>query len=150
MREIIEKLDDFVIEFAKKASVPLARLALFTVYFWFGILKIFDSSPAEEMVSRLLAITRLPIAFENFIVLFSIYEILIGISFLVPRLERLALILLFAHMGMTVLPLILLPGMTWTGFFVPTLEGQYIIKNIVILALAISIAARLTPLNQKR
>ena len=45
-------------------------------------------------------------------------------------------------------PLVLLPSETWQSFFVPTLEGQYIIKNLVIIAAAIGIAAHLHPFGQ--
>ena len=74
---------------------------------------------------------------------------IIGICFLVPNLERLAIFLLIPHMVMTSLPLFLLPSIAWQTFFVPTLEGQYIIKNLVIIALAIGIAAQLKPMTEK-
>lgn len=74
---------------------------------------------------------------------------IIGISFIIPRLERLAIALLIPHMVMTALPLIFLQAMTWQGFLTPSLEGQYIIKNLVIVALAVGIAAHLHPLNKK-
>jgi uncharacterized membrane protein YkgB len=51
---------------------------------------------------------------------------------------------------MVFLPLILLPNMTWTGPFVPTLEGQYIIKNVVLLALALTIVAGTKPVAAKK
>ncbi len=60
--------------------------------------------------------------------------------------ERLVIPLLALHMITTFMPLFLLPSITWAGFFVPTLEGQYIIKNLVIIAAAIGIAAQLHPL----
>jgi hypothetical protein len=85
-----------------------------------------------------------------FIVLFSIYEMIIGISFIIPRLERLAIALLIPHMIMTVLPLIFLTTVTWQGFMTPTLEGQYIIKNLAIIALAMGIAAHLHPMKGSR
>jgi len=46
------------------------------------------------------------------------------------------------------MPLILLPQVTWSGILVPTLEGQYIIKNLAIIAAAIGIAAHLHPLQR--
>ena len=67
---------------------------------------------------------------------------LIGVSFLVEGWERLAIVLLAPHMVATFLPLAVLPSVTWLGFLIPTLEGQYIIKNTVIIALAIGVAAQ--------
>ena len=75
---------------------------------------------------------------------------IIGISFILPRCERLAIALLIPHMILTTLPLIFLPAMTWKGLLTPTLEGQYIIKNLVIIALAMGIAAHLHPIRKRR
>ena len=149
MENNLEKFDIWFIHLLRKISMPIARLALFTVFFWFGILKIFGTSPANPMVADLLHATMPFMDWNVFIVLFSIYEMLIGITFLIPRLERLAIALLVPHMIMTGLPLIFLPDMTWQGFFIPTLEGQYILKNLVIIALAVGIAAHLYPLKRK-
>jgi uncharacterized membrane protein YkgB len=49
----------------------------------------------------------------------------------------------------TFLPLFILPQETWSGFLVPTLEGQYIIKNLVLIAAAIGIAAHLHPMKAR-
>jgi uncharacterized membrane protein YphA (DoxX/SURF4 family) len=147
MRNYFEKLDIMFISFMRKISIPLARVALFVVFFWFGILKIIGTSPANPMVMDLMHATLPLMTWEVFIVIFSIYEMIIGISFLIPRLERFAIALLMPHMVMTMLPLIFLRAMTWQGFLTPTLEGQYIIKNLVIIALAVGIAAHLHPIN---
>ncbi len=124
-----------------KASniILFARIALFIVFFWFGILKLFDLSPANPLVADLLEKTLPFITFHTFIVLFGIYEMIIGITFLIPRMEKVAIVLLIPHMFTTFLPLIMLPSVTWQGPFAPTLEGQYIIKNLVIIALALSL-----------
>lgn len=145
MTKLIRKLDFYFIAFLKKISVPLSRLAIFVVFFWFGYLKIVGASAANPVVDQLLEATLPFIAFNQFIILFGIYEILIGFLFIVPKLLRLAIFLLIPHMIMTALPLFLLQGLTWQSFGIPTLEGQYIIKNIVIIALALSIAAGLHP-----
>lgn len=128
--------------------MPVARFALFVVFFWFGILKIIGTSPANPMVADLLHATMPFMGWDAFIVLFSIYEMLIGIAFLIPKFERVAIALLLPHMVMTSLPLFFLPAMTWQGFLTPTLEGQYIIKNLVIIATAIGIAAHLHPFTK--
>lgn len=145
MNAPIKTFDRKVINFFTIIALPLARVALFVVFFWFGFLKIIDASPANPLVSQLLERTLPFISFDRFIIFFSIYEMLIGILFLIPGVERAAVALLVPHMIMTALPLALLPMVTWNGFFVPTLEGQYIIKNLVIIALAVNIVAHSTP-----
>lgn len=142
---MLKTLDQNIIKYAKQFSLPFSRFALFVVYFWFGILKIVGTSPANPLVGDLLHKTIPFLTFEQFIFWFSIYEMIIGIMFLIPKLNRLAIILLIPHMIMTVGPLVLLPQITWQSMFTPTLEGQYIIKNLLIIAAAITIWAGFKP-----
>ena len=74
----------------------------------------------------------------------------IGLAFLVAGAERLAIVLLLPHMLAAFLPLIILPDYTWASVLVPTFTGQYIIKNLVIIALALSVAAHLHPIRKTR
>jgi len=120
-------------------SIWLSRFALFLVYFWFGILKLVSISPANPLVSALLAKTLPFISFDTFIILLGIFEVLIGMLFLMPKFLKLALVFIVVHMLVTIMPLLMLPEITWQGFMAPTLEGQYIIKNILIIAAAFSI-----------
>jgi uncharacterized membrane protein YkgB len=144
----IGKLDVTLIEFFRKYSVAVARFGLFVVFFWFGMLKVVGLSPASPLVQDLFAKTVPFMSFETFIVLFGLFESLIGVLFLIKGLERLVIPLLTFHMVTTFMPLFLLPTETFTGFMVPTLEGQYIIKNILIIAAAMGIAAHLHPLKR--
>ena len=150
MRRALIQFDTWFIHFLRRISLPFSRVALFIVFFWFGILKLIGTSPANPMVADLLQATMPFMTWETFIILFSIYEILIGVSFLVPRLERLAIALLIPHMIMTSLPLFLLPAMAWQGFLTPSIEGQYIVKNLVIIAVAMGIAAHLHPIAKAK
>jgi uncharacterized membrane protein YkgB len=124
-----------------KICIPLARVSFFAVYFWFGLLKVLGLSPAEALVQELWSQTLSFIPFQNFVTFFACYEMAIGIAFLFPGLERLALYLLIPHMITTFGPLILLPHYTWKAFLVPTLAGHYIIKNLILIALGIALAA---------
>ena len=143
----IRKIDVELINFFRKVSVPVARFGLFVVFFWFGYLKIVGLSPASELVQQLFERTITWMPFSTFLILFGAFECLIGLLFLFPGFERVVIPLLFIHMITTFGPLFLLPQVTWSGFMVPTLEGQYIIKNLVIIAAAIGIAARLHPIE---
>lgn len=121
----------------ERLSIPTSRLSLFLVYFWFGILKLIDSSPANPLVASLLERTLPFVSFNQFIVALGVFEIVIGLAFLVPGWEKIALLLLIPHMVTTFMPLILLPQIAWQAPFTPTLEGQYIIKNVLIISLAL-------------
>ena len=147
---MISKIDFHIIALLRKYSFPLARISLFIVFFWFGMLKIVHTSPANPLVEALLSQTLPFLTPDQFIFWFGIYEMLIGIAFLAPKFERVAIALLIPHMSATALPLILLPQITWQGFAAPTLEGQYIIKNCLIVTLAFSIAARLQPMEENK
>ncbi len=138
--------DASMIGFFRRISVPAARIALFIVFFWFGILKVIGLSPAGSLVHSLFDHTFVHIfPFHTFYVCFALFECLIGILFLIPGAERIVLPMLLFHMIATFLPLFILPDQTFSRAFVPTLEGQYIIKNLVIVAAAIGIAAHWEP-----
>jgi uncharacterized membrane protein YkgB len=145
IQKLVQKFDAYVINHFRKLEVPLARTAIFVVYFWFGFLKLLGVSPAGPLVQALFEKTIWFMHFSTFYLLFSLFEMLIGILFLVRGLERLAIFLLSLHLVTTVLPLFLLPQIAWQGFLVPTLEGQYIIKNILIAAIAVVVGSKLVP-----
>ncbi|TFG95087.1 MAG: DoxX family protein [Calditrichales bacterium] len=124
-------------------SLKILRFGLGVIFVWFGALKFFPGfSPAEDLV-------RNTIYFFNpdfFLPILAIWEVLIGIGFLVglvtQRFQRLTILLLFLQMPGTALPLVLLPEVCWTSFpFGLTLEGQYIIKNLAIIGSALVLGA---------
>ncbi len=144
----IRKIDIKLIHFFQRYWVPMARLGLFVVFFWFGILKVLGFSPAEPLVEQLFNATIGFMSFSTFLVGFGLFEMLIGILFLIKGTERLVMPLLIIHMITTFGPLVFLPEASWISFMVPTLTGQYIIKNLVIIAAAMGIAAQLHPIKR--
>ncbi len=144
----IQAFDLKILYICRKVSIPFARVGLFVIFFWFGILKVFGLSPANPLVESLLSNTMPFWSFQSFIVFFGIFECLIGVLFLIKGLERIVAPMLLFHMFTTLLPIILLPQIAWQSFMVPTFEGQYIIKNLVIIAAAIGIVAHLHPLRK--
>jgi uncharacterized membrane protein YkgB len=144
----IQKIDSSLIHFFRKIFVPSARIGLFIVFFWFGFLKVIGLSPASGVVQRLFENTIPFMEFSTFLVLFGLFECLIGVLFLIKGMERVVIPLLLVHMITTFGPLVYLPEETWQKFMVPTLEGQYIIKNVVLIAAAVGIAAHLHPIKK--
>lgn len=123
------------------------QLALGVVYFWFGVLKFIPGlSPAEGLV---IATSRAFFELIGFvppdrlvIVLLAMVEVAIGLGFLLDRHRRIVLWILVAHMLSTGLPILLLPDVVWTHPPIGlTLEGQYIVKNLVLLAAAVGVGA---------
>ena len=71
----------------------------------------------------------------------AVFECVIGVLFLIPRAVRIVLGLLCIHLAVVCAPLVLVPGYTWQEVMVPTMDGQYIIKNLLIIAAGIGLAA---------
>jgi len=141
--DLYERIDQAITRWMARYSLGILRFGLGVIFVWFGALKLFPGlSPAEELV-------RNTIYFLNpdfFLPILAIWEMLIGIGFLAgfatKKFERLTILLLFAQMPGTALPLIILPEVCWTSFpFGLTLEGQYIIKNLAIIGSALALGA---------
>ncbi len=118
-------------------SPDLLRLALGFVYFHFGVLKFFpDLSSAEMLAGQ--TVMRLPwLGWDaNFSLWWvAILECAIGLGFIFNICLRWVFALFLFHMVGTFLPLFLLPEFTFKiAPFAPTLEGQYILKNLVFVA----------------
>jgi uncharacterized membrane protein YkgB len=114
------------------------------VFLWFGALKYFPSrSPAEALAARTveaLTFHRIPPRFS--LPVLASWECFIGLGLLTKRASRLTLLLLYLQMAGTLTPLFLFPNETFQSFpFVPTLEGQYIIKNLVLISAGIAVGA---------
>lgn len=142
----VQKIDQKVIGFFRRNYLLVARLSLFVVFFWFGALKLLDLSPAGPLAFALAEKTIGLQYFDALFTLLALLECLIGVLFLFPKAVRLTIPLLLMHMLVVCSPLMLLQELTWQDTFVPTLEGQYIIKNLVIIAVAFGIAAHTEPL----
>ena len=146
MKTKLESLDQTIIRLARKWYEPIARATFFVIFFYFGFLKIIGLSPASPLAS---ALTERTIGLEYFdfsFMFLAAVECLIGILFLIPKATRIVLPLLFLHLIVVSSPLVLVADLVWAYFPVPSLEGQYIIKNIALVAVAIGIAAQVTPL----
>lgn len=119
----------------------IARIAIFIIYFWFGLLKLLNLSPATPLASALVSHT---IGMQYFTVSFktlAVYECVLGLLFLIPVLTWPSTMLLLLHLVIVTSPLVLVADVAWIHPLVPTLEGQYIIKDLAILALAVGIIA---------
>tara|TARA_X000000368_G_scaffold248213_1_gene196050 strand:+ start:1060 stop:1476 length:417 start_codon:yes stop_codon:yes gene_type:complete len=118
----------------------LIRIPLFIIFFWFGILKVLKMSPATELIID--TVFWMPLlSAENWVIIIGYWEMAIGLCFLNKKTTLIAVILMFLQMSGTFLPLVILPEITFQNSnpFIPTLEGQYIIKNIIIITAALII-----------
>ena len=139
-----DALDAQLAGWMQRRGVTLLRVALGVVFFWFGVLKFFPGlSPAQTLAADTIAIlTGGLLSPELAVRLLAIWETLIGVGLLFGVYLRVTLFLLWTQMLGTVTPLFLFPDQSFTQIpFAPTLEGQYIIKNVVLVAAGIVIGA---------
>ena len=116
----------------------LIRIPLFVIFFWFGVLKVIKLSPAQGLIID--TVYWMPfLSPEDWVIVIGYWEMAIGLFFLAKKTTFYAMLLLFLQMSGTFMPLVLLPSVTFqnSNFLLPTLEGQYIIKNIIIITSAI-------------
>ena len=146
----LHNIDFHLIRFFQKYWLQFARFAVAIVFIWFGLLKVLGLSPAGGLVHDLFSQTIQFISFDTFYIIFAWFEVIIGVLFLIPRMTRVVMPLLAIHMITTFGPLVFLPSESWSGFLVPTLVGQYIIKNLVIIAVAMGISAQLHPIEIRK
>lgn len=142
--ETFDRIDARITSVLARIGVPAVRIGLGVVFLWFGVLKFFpDLSPAADLATR--TIERLSfgvVTAELALPLLAAWETLIGLGLLSGRFLRATLLLLAVQMAGTVTPLILFPAEAFTQFpIAPTLEGQYIIKNLVLIGAAMVVGA---------
>lgn len=145
-KQKVESLDLRIIGFFRSSFIPVARFSLFLIFFWFGLIKLIGLSPAGPLAHALIDQTVGAQYFQILFIILAVIEVLIGVLFLIPKVTRIVIPLLLVHMVIVCSPLLMVPAYTWQSLLVPTLEGQYIIKNAVVIAVAIGVAASTEPL----
>ncbi|MFJ8195002.1 hypothetical protein ACIQ8D_35485 [Streptomyces sp. NPDC096094] len=129
-------------EYYRMRSTAVLRISVGALYCWFGALKFFPAaSPAEEIAAA--AMTKLTGGLLPTTVsmpLLGTAETLIGLALVTGLLLRPTLMLFFGHMAGVFTSLALLHGQMW-HHGVPTLEGQYVLKNLVLVAACLAVAA---------
>ncbi len=143
-RERFDRIDVRLTRGMARYGSLLLRVSLGLVFLWFGFLKFFPGlSPAEELVTN--TINRLSfglIAPATAAFLVAALETVIGLGLITGVFMRVTLLLLALQMIGTVMPIFLFPDRVFQIVpFVPTLEGQYIIKNMVLISAGLVIGA---------
>ncbi len=140
----LDPIDVRITAWMARRGITLTRIALGIVFLWFGAIKFVPGwSPAAELAAR--TIERLTLGIvppAAGLPILAAWESAIGLGLLTGRFLRLTLLLLFLQMPGTMLPLIFFPHETFVAFpHAPTIEGQYIIKNLVLVGAAIVVGA---------
>lgn len=132
-----DKLDQIITRWMARYGLIIMRIGLGVVFFWFGALKLVPGlSPAEDLVRN----TVYFVDPDWFLYVLAIWEMLIGLGLILGKYMRVTLLLLFLQMPGTALPLVILPHAVWTAFpYGLTLEGQYIVKNLVLIGAGLAL-----------
>ncbi|OCC09030.1 DUF417 family protein [Streptomyces sp. PTY087I2] len=132
-------------ELVDEHALTLLRATVGIVFVGFGVLKLFPSaSPAEQLAVDAATKMTLGLVPETVLLLsLAALETAIGIGLIVGRsLLRPALVAFFLHMGGVFSTLFLLPDAMWQPHSpAPTMEGQYVVKNVVLVAVCMVVAA---------
>ena len=141
LRLRLDRIDQALVRFMSRYGIHLLRWALALVFIWFGGLKLIGASPATELVIR--TVFWLPPQLAVLVI--GVWEVAIGVGllFTAPLVLRITLLLLWLQMAGTFQVLVLLPQEAFQGGnpLLPTLEGQYVIKNLVLISAGLVIGS---------
>jgi uncharacterized membrane protein YkgB len=146
----LDALDRRITAFMRRWSTPALRYSLAIIFIWFGILKPLGMSPAADVVKSTVA--WLPfLSPDGWLAVIGWWEVAIGLTFLCKYTVRLAIALMALQMIGTFMPLVMLPEVTFQPGripYAPTIEGQYIIKNLLIISAALAVGGRVRELAE--
>jgi uncharacterized membrane protein YkgB len=132
--EIYRRIDPIIAGWMERNGLTIIRYSLAVIFIWFGLLKPLGISPAEDLVRS--TVSWIPP--DIFVPLLGWWEVAIGLLLLIKPFIRAAIFLLALQMPGTMLPLVLLPDVCFTHIpYGLTLEGQYIIKNLILISAGI-------------
>jgi uncharacterized membrane protein YkgB len=135
----LDSLDQRIAGFMQRWGLRALQVSLAVIFVWFGVLKPFGISPAEPLLRATVAwIPFLPA--DTWLAVIGWWEVTIGVTFLFRKTVRVAIALLAMQMVGAFMPLVVLPHVTFQPDripYAPTMEGQYIIKNLLILSAAL-------------
>lgn len=141
-----DTIDPIITSWMSRNGLRLLRISVGIVFVWFGVLKFFPGlSPAQGLAINTIKLLTFNLVSETIIINgLALWEVLIGIGLITGRFMRETLLLLFLQMIGTFTPVLLFPHEVFTRIpYAPTLEGQYIIKNIIIISAAIVLGGAL-------
>ena len=143
-RNFLQHTDRRITYWMAQNGIILLRISIGIIFTWFGVLKFFPGvSPAEEIAARTIDLVSFGlIKHDVSVIILAIWETAIGIGLIFRLFLRETLLLLYIQMIGTLMPLFLFPQDVFKQMpFVPTLEGQYIIKNLVLISAGVVIGA---------
>lgn len=143
----LEHVDSKLISFSNRFAIGAVQVGLAVIFLWFGILKLLGVSPVSDLIIEIINVLKPSLDGNAFVLGIGILEIVIALTIIDRDLLRLSIIFLLIYIVFMSLPLFVMPGITWTGFLIPTLMGQYLLKNILIVTSGMVVLADLKHLR---
>jgi uncharacterized membrane protein YkgB len=140
----LDRFEGRLTRWSARYGIPALRISLGVVFLWFGALKFLPGlSPAEDLAARTIRdLSPNSIGPRVAVTILAVWECLIGLGLIARVWMRATLLLLSLQMVGALAPLFLYPGEMFTRVpYAPSLEGQYIIKNIVLISAGLVLAA---------
>jgi uncharacterized membrane protein YkgB len=140
----IVSLDGRVLRFLDLHSLTLLRVSLGIVFIWFGALKVFGVAPVSELVASVVYWVD-P---KWLVPVLGVLEVGVGLGLLLSVGMRLVLFVFLAQMIGTFLVLIIRPDIAFQDGnpLLLTTEGEFVIKNLVLISAGLTVGARLRSL----
>ena len=139
----IDRIDALATRLLARYSVDFLRISLGLVFLGFGLLKFVPGlSPAQDLAEETMARLTFDLVPGGVgLVLVASLETAIGLCLVTGKFLRLGLALLGMAMVGILSPLVLLPGELFDRPYEPTLAGQYVLKDLVLLAAGLVVTA---------
>lgn len=134
------RFDALLVRALRRVSPLLLRATMGLIFIWFGLLKFTDDGPVGDLVANTVP------WFDRhwFVPALGAVEVALGLALLLGRLLGAVVVILVGHMTGTFLVFVMQPEVAFQhgNPFMLTTEGEFVAKNIVLIAAALVVAAR--------
>ena len=135
----MDRLDQRLTAWMHRHGHRLERRAIGVLFAWFGLNKLLGFKSATSIIAETVYVGT-P---ETSARLLGLWELAIGLCLFIYPLARVGVGLLAIRLPGTLLALIIKADVCWHEPFVPTVQGQYLIKDVVLITAAMVIGGTL-------
>jgi uncharacterized membrane protein YkgB len=134
------KVVDVPFRWLRTRQLLLFRIALAAIFLWFGALKLTGRSAVDFIIQESYPI----LAQYPYFQILGIFEVAIGVGLLSGRYAPWIALLLVTHLSGTLAIFFINPALVFDPYFpFLTLAGEFILKNVALIAGGLAILARL-------
>jgi putative oxidoreductase len=137
----ISELEHRVATLVRPFSLAMLRVSLGAVFVWFGALKVANVTPVGALVAG--TVPWVDAAWS--VPLLGAVEVVVGVALIAGRRLTVVSFVLVAHLSGTLLVLVMQPQVAFQhgNPLLLTTEGEFVIKNVVLISAALVLASRL-------